>query len=87
MSIGLDPDQDLHLVNPDLCPNCLQRLSAEDKSPLVRKELVNARGCEKTLMYMLNETESVVFKFCRLPIVWKDLFFQIIKQNLKYMSI
>ena len=23
---GLDPDQDQHLVGPDLCPICLQRL-------------------------------------------------------------
>ena len=26
----LDPDQDRHSVGPDLGPNCLQRLSAED---------------------------------------------------------
>ena len=26
-------------VSPDLGPNCLQKLSAEDKSPLARKEL------------------------------------------------
>ena len=25
---GLDPDQDLHSVSPDVGPNCLQRLSA-----------------------------------------------------------
>ena len=29
---GLDPDQDRHSVISDLGPNCLQRLSAEDKS-------------------------------------------------------
>ena len=34
---GLDPDQVQHYVNPDLGPNCLQRLSVDDKSPLVRK--------------------------------------------------
>ena len=28
----LDPDQDRHFVGPDLGSNCLQRLSAEDKS-------------------------------------------------------
>ena len=28
----LDPDQDRHSVGPDLDPNCLQRLSADDKS-------------------------------------------------------
>ena len=29
---GLDPDQDRHSVGPDLGPNCLQRLSEDDKS-------------------------------------------------------
>ena len=28
----LDPDQNRHSVGPDLGPNCLQRLSADDKS-------------------------------------------------------
>ena len=27
-----DPDQDRHYVSPDLGPNCLQRLSADNKS-------------------------------------------------------
>ena len=42
MSNGFDPDQDQHFVGPDLSPNCLQRLSADDKSPLARKELYEA---------------------------------------------
>ena len=32
VSNGLDPDQDLHFVCPDLGPYCLQRLLADDKS-------------------------------------------------------
>ena len=32
VSNGLDPDQARHFVGPDLSPNCLQRLSADDKS-------------------------------------------------------
>ena len=32
VSNGLDPDQDLYCVHPDLDPNCLQRLSAGNKS-------------------------------------------------------
>ena len=32
MSNGLDPDQDRHSDGPDLAPNCLQMLSADDKS-------------------------------------------------------
>ena len=30
MSNSLDPDQDRQYVGPDLGPNCLQRLSADD---------------------------------------------------------
>ena len=30
MSNSLDPDQARHSVRPDLGPNCLQRLSADD---------------------------------------------------------
>ena len=33
VSNSLDPDQDRHFVSPDLCPNFLQRLSADNKSP------------------------------------------------------
>ena len=32
MSNSLDPDQARHFVRPDLDPNFLQRLSADDKS-------------------------------------------------------
>ena len=32
MSSSLDPDQARHVVGPDLDPNCLQRLSADDTS-------------------------------------------------------
>ena len=36
-SVSFDPDQDQHSVSPDLGPNSLQRLSADDKSRLGRK--------------------------------------------------
>ena len=36
---GLDPDQDRHSVGHDLGPNCLQRLSAEDKSRCKRGQV------------------------------------------------
>ena len=39
MSNSLDPYQDRHSVGPDLDPNCLQRLSAEEKMSLAKKEL------------------------------------------------
>ena len=32
VSNSLDPDQARHFVGPDLGPNCLQRLSADDTS-------------------------------------------------------
>ena len=32
VSNGLDPDQDGHFISPDMGSNCLQRLSADDKS-------------------------------------------------------
>ena len=32
VSNSLDPDQARHFVGPDLGPNCLQTLSADDKS-------------------------------------------------------
>ena len=34
VSNSLDPDQARHFVRPDLGPNCLQRLSADDTSRL-----------------------------------------------------
>ena len=40
MSNGLDLDQDRHFLSPDLGPNYLLRLTADDnKSQLTRKEL------------------------------------------------
>ena len=39
VSNSLDPDQAPHFVGSDLGPNYLQRLSADDKSSIARKEL------------------------------------------------
>ena len=39
MSNSLDPDQAQCFVRPDLGSNRLQRLPADDKSPLAGKEL------------------------------------------------
>ena len=36
LSNSLDPDQDRQNVGPDLGPNCLQRLSADDRSPILQ---------------------------------------------------
>ena len=40
VSNGLDPYQDVHSDGPDLGPNCLQRLSADDKVA-ASKERIN----------------------------------------------
>ena len=43
MSHSLDPDQDQLFVGPDLVPNCLQRISADEKkSPLTGIKLRKA---------------------------------------------
>ena len=44
VSDNLDSDQVLHFVGPDLDPNCLQRLSADNKSP-TRGERVKVDCC------------------------------------------
>ena len=36
VSINFDPGHDLHSVGPDLGPNCVLRLSADDKSPCLQ---------------------------------------------------
>ena len=49
MSNGLDPDQDGYYVGPDLGPNCLPRLSADNNEltvKVVRNEIKpNVPGC------------------------------------------
>ena len=40
MSNRLDPDQARHFVGPDLDPNCLQKLSADDTSRQQRLHVV-----------------------------------------------
>ena len=44
MSNSLDPDQVRRFVGPDLGPNCLQRLSADDTSRQRVKETVTPQG-------------------------------------------
>ena len=41
VSNGLDPDQDQLNISPDLGPNYLQRLSADDESLLERLDVYN----------------------------------------------
>ena len=52
MSNSLDPDQAQHFVEPDLGLNCLQRLSADDKST---EQLLN------TIFWLKPWLESISF--------------------------
>ena len=43
MSIGLDPDQAQCSVQPDLGPNCLQRLSTDYSRQLIKRQQASAQ--------------------------------------------
>ena len=45
MSNSLDPDQPQHFVWPELDPNCLQKLSVDNTSYILVKELINITDC------------------------------------------
>ena len=52
MSNSLDPDQERHSLVPDLSPNCLQRLSADDKLQLAGKELLCIKTTQDFMIHM-----------------------------------
>ena len=54
VSNSLDPDQDLHFVGPDLGPNCLQRLSADDKSLHLQGMSESLFVCQMKFSHMLS---------------------------------
>ena len=45
----LDPDQARHIVGPNLGPNCLQRLSAEDTS---RQSIIHLCTCMQHMYHV-----------------------------------
>ena len=53
MSNSLDPDQARHFVGPDLDPNCLQRLSADDESSRQRVKFT-IEGKVNPVKYVLD---------------------------------
>ena len=65
MSNSLDPHQAHCFVGPDLGPNCLQRLSADEKSLLAEEELMKQ-------IYLLFLFLSFFFFF--FFIFWRFLF-------------
>ena len=44
-------------VGPDLGPNCLERLSADDKPPLAKKELSQLYQISGVVLNSLSETK------------------------------
>ena len=66
VSSSLDPDQARHFVWPDLGPNCLQRLSAEDASKkrvkvkVVFGKVNVCQGTHKWLKYVLVQTNILL---------------------------
>ena len=62
MSNSLDPDQARHFVGPDLDPNSLQRLSADNNNGSLRGQRV------------LNTKQLVDTTFCKVNFIWLQLF-------------
>ena len=60
---NLDPDQDRHLVGPDLGPNCLQRFSASQRTKdSARKERVKFFEYFENLQYLCVLTYLYIVK-------------------------
>ena len=57
MSNSLDLDQACHFVGPDLGPNCLQRLSADDTC---RQSVLHSHSCMQHLYLVGLQVYSAV---------------------------
>ena len=67
VSNGLDPDQDRQNVGPDLGPNCLQRTSADDRSPANTERLKMHKPLATVFYPNISETQITLkelSKFC-----------------------
>ena len=54
MSISLDPDQAQHYVGPDLGPNCLQRILADNTSrQRVDMSVLDVAGILQRVVFLL----------------------------------
>ena len=60
VSNSLDPDQAQHFFGPDLGSNCLQRLSADNKSRPYRAEL-NTKQLVDTTIWLKPRLELISF--------------------------
>ena len=61
MSKHLNPDQDRHFVCPDLDPNCMQRLSVEDKRcrQLLLNSTMSIVGPLKNIIALVTRSQPV----------------------------
>ena len=59
MSNRLDPDEDQLYVGPDLGPNCLQRLSADDKSCCLMEFLSKRKNYKAYLVFNMFLYKSI----------------------------
>ena len=66
VSNSLDPGQAQHSVGPDLGPNCLQWLSADDKTSPAWKELF-----QFTIVYYIADQHKSSSKFLLINIALK----------------
>ena len=57
MSSGLDPDEDRQNVGPDLGPNCLLRLSADDENHQLKNIVIE----NQTVPLLYDMTNLFVF--------------------------
>ena len=55
MSNSLDPDQARRIVGPDLGPNCLPRLSADDTGRQRVKQMLDLHVVSNYLLFILEE--------------------------------
>ena len=64
MSNGLDPDQAQCSVRPDLGPNCLQRLAAEDKICLWQAKSTKIFTAQARI-FLLVDLQTLLLLFSR----------------------
>ena len=64
VSNGLDPDQNLSSVGPDLGPNCLQRLSADSKSHRYQGKLYKPMLTNQEVLEFYEQS-SKQWRLCR----------------------
>ena len=62
VSNRLDPDQNRRTVRPALGPNCLQRLSKEDKSSRLNILFTKSRGYSNIINHSIYQTNVINLK-------------------------